>query len=81
MRHQSLYGVLANMITQRNESDEELVLLDYSREELKAMQDAKQSLKADIAELEGLYLATSDSRMAITKTYLLLETHSLCTRR
>jgi hypothetical protein len=46
------------MSSTRNESDEELVLPDYSREELKAMQDAKQGLKADIAELEGLFLAS-----------------------
>jgi hypothetical protein len=44
--------------TQRNESDEELLLPDYSREELKAMQEAKQRLKADVAELEGTLLDT-----------------------
>lgn len=41
------------MCLYRNETDEELELPDYTRDQLRAMQDAKQSLKADVAELEG----------------------------
>ncbi|GAB5591511.1 Structural maintenance of chromosomes protein 4 [Umbelopsis nana] len=51
-----------------NESDEELELPDFSRDELKAMQDVKQSLKADIAELEA-FVQDAKPNLSVLEEY------------
>ncbi|KAG2182444.1 hypothetical protein INT43_007374 [Umbelopsis isabellina] len=51
-----------------NETDEELELSDYTRDQLRAMQDAKQSLKADVAELEA-FVQDAKPNLSVLEEY------------